>query len=117
MVNQILRVNQSTSPVEKNRRFGVMSKEQPQSRRKHVPQSTCIVCRGKEAKRALTRLVGTDAGVLVDPSGKMSGRGAYVCSNPNCWERAVNTNVLEKALRTTLTDEDRKRLQQALQSL
>ena len=85
---------------------------QPQ-RRKHVPQRTCVVCREKTDKRALTRVVSTENGVQMDLSGKMDGRGAYLCENPFCWERAVTTDVLAKALRVTLTDEDRKRLQQA----
>ena len=58
----------------------------------------------------------TDAGVQVDLSGKMHGRGAYLCDDNSCWERAVNTNMLDKALKTTLMDDDRKRLMQAIPS-
>jgi hypothetical protein len=83
-------------------------------KRKHVPVRTCVVCRTKDSKRTLTRLVRTDAGVKVDPGGKMNGRGAYLCESRSCWERAVNTQILNQALRTTLTDEDRQRLQQAM---
>lgn len=79
---------------------------------KHIPQRTCIVCRETNAKRTLTRLVRTpDAGIQVDPSGKKSGRGAYLCDKPTCWERALSTDLLGKALKTTLTDEDRTRIQ------
>ena len=74
-----------------------------QQRRKHVPQRTCVVCRKKDAKRQLTRLVRTaDAGVVVDPTGKLPGRGAYVCERPACWEQLLHTNLLERALKTTL---------------
>ena len=83
------------------------------SRRKHTPQRTCVVCRDKNAKRQLTRVVRTDAGVVVDPGGKLNGRGAYLCEKTSCWERAVNTDILSKALRVTLSAEDRQRLQQA----
>lgn len=83
-------------------------------RRKHIPQRTCVVCRDKDAKRQLTRLVRTDSGVVIDPSGKLNGRGAYLCDNPTCWARAASTDILSKALRTTLTAEDRQRLQQAI---
>lgn len=83
-------------------------------RPKHIPQRTCIVCRETSAKRTLTRLVRTaDEGVQVDPSGKKSGRGAYLCDKPVCWQRAVASNVLATALKTTLTDEDRVRIQEA----
>jgi uncharacterized protein len=87
-----------------------------QPRHKHVPMRTCIVCRTKKDKRQLVRLVQTDTGVQVDPGGKMDGRGAYLCDQRSCWERAVNSNVLNKALRRALTDEDRKRLQQVIPS-
>ncbi|GAB4522285.1 MAG: hypothetical protein OHK0046_34690 [Anaerolineae bacterium] len=80
---------------------------------KHIPIRTCVVCKEKDSKRALTRIVRTTGGIYVDASGKMNGRGAYLCDRKSCWERAVNTNILHKALRTTLTDEDRQRLQQA----
>jgi predicted RNA-binding protein YlxR (DUF448 family) len=70
----------------------------------------CLVCRQKFGKRQLTRIVRTADGVVVDPSGKMSGRGAYLCDQASCWERAMNTEVVAKALKTSLTDDDRARL-------
>jgi hypothetical protein len=69
-----------------------------------------------DSKRRLTRLVRTETGVRVDPGGKMNGRGAYLCDNRVCWERAVKTDILNKALRTLLTAEDRERLHQAMPS-
>ena len=83
-------------------------------RRKHVPVRTCVVCRQKDAKRTLTRLVRTIDGVQVDPTGKLNGRGAYVCDDPACWERIVKTSILNRALKMNITDQDRKRLQQAM---
>jgi len=78
---------------------------------KHVPVRTCVVCQSKDAKRGLTRLVRTEQGILVDTTGKVNGRGAYLCDNEMCWQRAMTTNVLEKALKTTLKPADRERLQ------
>jgi hypothetical protein len=89
------------------------SRETPK-RRKHIPQRTCVVCRSTADKRVLTRLVRTpDDGVHVDPSGKRNGRGAYLCDNPDCWDRALTSDVLAKALRTTLTETDRDRIRAA----
>lgn len=73
-----------------------------------------MICRTKDAKRQLTRIVRTENGVVVDPTGKLNGRGAYICSQVQCWERAMKTEALGKALRITLTGEDRLRLQQAM---
>jgi hypothetical protein len=77
---------------------------------KKVPIRTCVVCREKAGKRELFRIVRTERGVMVDPTGKLHGRGAYLCERPGCWERARTTDVLNKALRTMLTAEDRERL-------
>jgi predicted RNA-binding protein YlxR (DUF448 family) len=79
---------------------------------KRVPIRTCVVCREKAGKRELIRVVRTEEGVMIDPSGKLHGRGAYLCERQSCWERAVTTDVLNKALRTMLTAEDRERLRQ-----
>lgn len=82
---------------------------------KHTPTRTCVVCRTKDAKRQLTRLVRTPDGVLMDPTGKRNGRGAYLCDNPACWQRAASGDVLAKALRTDLTPADRDRIRQHYQ--
>lgn len=81
---------------------------------KHVPVRTCVICAEKEAKRGLTRIVRTPEGIMIDPTGKMNGRGAYLCAQPACWQRAAQSNALARALRTELTDDDRARLGQAV---
>jgi hypothetical protein len=86
--------------------------DKPGQRRKHVPVRSCVVCREKAGKRQLIRIVRAAAGVQIDPSGKMAGRGAYLCDQASCWERATSSDVLAKALRTSLTPEDRERLRQ-----
>ena len=92
--------------------------KQPAPRRKHIPQRMCVVCRESNAKRQLTRVVRTaDAGVQIDPTGKLNGRGAYLCDKPSCWKRAVETDVLAKALRTELNDEDKQRLREVMTTM
>ena len=44
---------------------------------------------------------GAKGGIEVDPTGRKNGRGAYLCDKPGCWDRAVTTPILAKALRTT----------------
>ncbi|MGJ3238278.1 MAG: RNase P modulator RnpM [Anaerolineae bacterium] len=80
---------------------------------KHTPQRTCVVCRQKFDKRQLMRLVKTPEGVFFDPSGKRDGRGAYLCSNTDCHHRVLSTDILNRALRVALTDEDRQRIRDA----
>jgi len=83
---------------------------------KHIPQRTCVGCRTVLPKRTLTRLVRTLEGVLVDPTGKRNGRGAYLHNQRSCWERALK-GPLAHALKTELTDEDRAYLENFVQTL
>ncbi|HNB52454.1 MAG TPA: YlxR family protein [Anaerolineales bacterium] len=85
-------------------------------RRKHIPQRTCVGCRIVLAKRALIRLVRTPEGVQVDPTGKQPGRGAYLHNQRSCWELGIKSG-LERALKITLTPEDKERLIQHMQTL
>jgi len=78
---------------------------------KRLPQRTCLACRQVKAKQELVRLVRlTDGSVEVDPSGKKSGRGAYLCGVPECWETGLKGDRLERVLRTVLTPANRGRL-------
>lgn len=83
---------------------------------KHIPQRTCVGCRTVMSKRALVRVVRTPEGVLVDPSGKVNGRGAYLHTLRACWERGLK-GALAHALKTELTAEDRARLESFVHAL
>jgi predicted RNA-binding protein YlxR (DUF448 family) len=77
-------------------------------RPKHVPLRTCIACRETKPKRELLRIVRTPEGhVLVDATGKKSGRGAYLCARLSCWETAIKKKRFEQEFELTLSDEDR----------
>ena len=85
-----------------------MSKKKNPARPRHVPQRTCFVCREKRDKQQLTRLVRTPEGtVLVDPTGKQNGRGAYLCDQVTCWDKVLaNGRLLNQALKTSVTPDD-----------
>ncbi|MDQ3695742.1 MAG: YlxR family protein [Chloroflexota bacterium] len=75
-------------------------------RPKHVPQRMCVACRQHDAKRGLIRIVRTPEGtVTVDPSGRQNGRGSYLCHQAACWERALSSGLLSRALKTEITAE------------
>lgn len=96
-----------------NEEHGRAQTAQRPAKRKHVPERTCIVCRRKAGKRELVRLVQTtDGAVEIDLTGKRAGRGAYLCDDPTCWERAASGDALANALRAPLTPEDRKRIRE-----
>lgn len=79
---------------------------------KHRPQRSCVACREKRDKRALTRLVLAEGRLKIDESGKLNGRGAYLCANADCWRRAARGAMLGKALRRELGEHDREYLRQ-----
>jgi len=94
-----------------------MDKKKQSPRVKHVPQRTCIACRETAGKRGLIRVVRTEQGILVDPTGKKAGRGAYIHPTRSCIATVLQSNRLNQALRTNVTAEDRKQLETFLATL
>src|SRR5512146_1501484 len=85
-------------------------------RPKHIPQRTCVGCRTVLPKRSLVRLVRQPEGVQIDPTGKLSGRGAYLHNLRSCWEKGLKGS-LANALKISLSTDDMDRLSQYMQSL
>jgi predicted RNA-binding protein YlxR (DUF448 family) len=87
-------------------------------KRKHVPLRMCVACQQRHPKRELVRIVRGPAGTIdLDPAGKQPGRGAYLCSRPDCWQRALEPERLGRVLRCKVTAEDIARLREALERL
>jgi predicted RNA-binding protein YlxR (DUF448 family) len=83
-----------------------------------VPVRTCVICREQSTKRQLVRIVRQpDGRVVVDPTGRLNGRGAYLCDRPACWQRAAASDALAKALNTQVTEELRTVLRVRAQAL
>jgi len=81
-------------------------------RPKHIPLRTCVSCRETKSKRELLRVVRTpDGHVLIDATGKKSGRGAYLCARLSCWKNALKGKRLEHEFEVTISDEDRAALE------
>jgi len=88
-----------------------ISKGKKNIRLKHVPQRTCIGCREAKPKRELIRIVRTQSGAVeLDPTGKRSGRGTYLCNAESCWQAGLKKERLDRALRTKIAAEDRRKL-------
>ena len=67
---------------------------------------SCAICREKKEKRELIRIVRRPTGeVEIDPSGKKSGRGAYICCNETCINTAQKTKRLNSALKAEVPSE------------
>lgn len=78
---------------------------------RHVPERKCVACGRKGPKSGLVRVIRTPQGaVAADTTGKAPGRGAYLCSSPECWELALRKNSLERGLRVPLSAQERDQL-------
>jgi predicted RNA-binding protein YlxR (DUF448 family) len=80
-----------------------------------IPQRRCVACGLLRPKRELVRVVRTpDGDVRIDVTGKVSGRGAYVCPDPACVDRAVRAGRLAGALDRPVAEELVERLREAI---
>jgi predicted RNA-binding protein YlxR (DUF448 family) len=71
-----------------------------------IPMRKCLGCNEMKPKKELIRAVKNSEGeVSLDLTGKKSGRGAYICPDKNCFQKARKGKRLEKALDTTIPDE------------
>jgi len=72
---------------------------------RHIPIRSCVVCRQTSDKRSLLRVVRLpekDGGlVVVDRTGKRAGRGAYICPELSCIEKALKGKRFERSVAAT----------------
>lgn len=73
---------------------------------KKTPIRKCISCNENKPKKELIRVVlNKDNGVVLDTSGKLNGRGAYICKSVSCIENIRKSNKLAYSLKTKINDE------------
>ncbi len=83
-----------------------------------IPMRMCVGCREMKEKRELIRVVRSPDGVVsLDPTGKKSGRGAYVCRDPDCLKRAIKQRQLERQLDAALSPETAEALKREMEAL
>jgi predicted RNA-binding protein YlxR (DUF448 family) len=83
-----------------------------------APQRTCIACRSVRGKRELVRLVRNKEGSIeIDATGRKQGRGAYICPERACWEKALKGRQLERSLKMNLTPANREELKRDIEDL
>lgn len=73
---------------------------------KKMPQRTCMGCNIKKDKKDFIRIVKSkDGNIDIDRTGKMPGRGAYLCDNIECLEKAIKTKRIDRVFETKIDDE------------
>ena len=82
---------------------------------KKIPQRQCMGCRERKAKKDMLRVVrSTDGTVMLDFGGKLNGRGAYICPDPNCLQKAMKSKSLERSLEVSIPEEVYSRLEKEM---
>lgn len=73
---------------------------------KKIPQRSCMGCNQKKDKKDLIRIVKNKDGIInLDKTGKLEGRGAYICDSIDCLEKVIKTKRLEKVFEMTINNE------------
>ena len=82
------------------------------------PERKCIGCRNSFEKSGLIRIVKTPEGkVIIDKKGKADGRGAYICKDIDCLNKAFKKNQLEYSFKIKLNEETKLNLKKSLSEL
>jgi predicted RNA-binding protein YlxR (DUF448 family) len=82
---------------------------------KKIPQRMCVGCQEMKDKKELIRVVKTpESEIIIDPTGKKSGRGAYVCAVGGCLLKAIKEKRLERSLKHPIAPEIFEKLRQSV---
>jgi uncharacterized protein len=85
--------------------------------KRKIPQRMCVGCLELKDKKSLIRIVkNKDGAIFYDPSGKANGRGAYICNNIDCFEKAIENKKIEKAFKQNLSNEIIDKLREDLKN-
>lgn len=82
---------------------------------KKVPMRMCVACREMKPKKELIRVVRTpEDEIVADETGRRNGRGAYLCRAEACFNKALKTRALDRALEQPLSQEAADYLRQVI---
>ena len=85
---------------------------------RQIPARTCVICRNRRQKDVLFRIVRTPQGDIVfDKTGKLNGRGAYICRDDGCWDDDGYRGKLQAALKIEINDSAFKLLYRSINSV
>ncbi len=84
-------------------------------KKRKIPLRKCVACNENKPKNELIRIVKDKEGnIEVDLTGKMNGRGAYICPDDECFIKAKQSKILEKTLKTHISDEIYENIKKAI---
>jgi len=84
---------------------------------KKIPSRTCIGCGEQKTKKELIRIVKNQAGEInIDKVGKLPGRGAYICDNIQCLEKAIKLKKFEKSFEMKIKEDVYENLRKIIEN-
>lgn len=84
-------------------------------KKKKIPLRKCLGCGENKNKKELICIVKTpDNEILIDISGKTNGRGAYICNNKDCFNKAVTANKISRSLEVEIPKDKIKELEKEI---
>lgn len=84
---------------------------------KRTPLRKCLGCEQNKSKKELIRIVKTPENeLLIDLTGKVNGRGAYICNNKECFEKAIKNNRIARNLEVDIPKEKIEELEENIQN-
>lgn len=82
---------------------------------KKIPQRQCVGCQEMKNKNEMIRILHTsENGFILDSTGKKSGRGAYICPDSKCLDKAIKNKGLERSFKQAVPKEVYENLQREL---
>lgn len=72
---------------------------------KKLPLRLCIGCNAMKNKKEMIRIVKNEEGINLDKTGKKNGRGAYLCDDVECLEKAIKSRGLERSFKMSISKE------------
>ena len=85
---------------------------------KKIPQRKCVGCQEMKGKKEMLRILRTESGeIVLDTTGRKNGRGAYLCYSRACFEKAVKSRGLERALKMAVTSETYEELKKEIDAI
>lgn len=85
---------------------------------KKIPLRQCIGCGESKSKKEMIRILKTETeGIILDPTGRKNGRGAYICPSPECLKKAIKSRGLDRSFKMQVPKEVYETLEKEMEQL
>lgn len=85
---------------------------------KKIPLRQCIGCGESKSKKEMIRILKTETeGIILDPTGRKNGRGAYICPSSECLKKAIKSRGLDRSFKMQVPKEIYETLKKEMEQL